>query len=162
MTAWGFRPRKGRPRARYDRHLFSVGFREIVLIVDDVEVATRFYSDVVGLEIASESHDWTWLYAGDADHRQWLALHKGTLLFERQAAAPGGERWGPVHYALRVPRRKLEEAAEHLRSKGVEVFGPVDPALGYLPESDLEETALAYYFYDPDNNLLEFYAYPDE
>ena len=143
--------------------MFSVGFREIVLIVDDVEVATTFYSDVVGLEIASRSPDWTWLYAGDAHHRQWVALHKGTLLFEEQSAAPDGERWGPVHYAFRVPRSKLEEAADHVRSKGVEIFGPVDPALGYLPEGDLDETAaLAYYFYDPDNNLLEFYSYPDE
>jgi catechol 2,3-dioxygenase-like lactoylglutathione lyase family enzyme len=144
--------------------LFSVGLREIVLIVDDVEVATRFYIDVVGLEIASESPDWTWFYAGDADRRQFVALHKGRLLFERQAAAPGGERWGPVHYAFRVPPSKLEEAAEHVRSRGVEVFGPVELEMGWLPEGDanLGENALAYYFYDPDDNLLEFYAYPDE
>jgi catechol-2,3-dioxygenase len=67
-------------------------------------------------------------------------------------------RWGPYHYAFRVPRSKLEDAAEHVRSKGVEVFGPVDhPATACLPEA-----ALAYYFYDPDDNLLELYAYTDE
>jgi catechol-2,3-dioxygenase len=142
--------------------LFSVGFREIVLIVDDVEVATRFYSEIVGLEIARADSVWAWLHAGDPDDRQWLALHKGTLLFERQPAAPLGERWGPVHFAFRVPRSKLEEAANHVRSKGVEVFGPVDPGMGRLPEGDLDGHALGYYFYDPDGNLLEFYAYPDE
>jgi hypothetical protein len=61
-----------------------------------------------------------------------------------------------------VPRSKLEEAASHVRGKGVEVFGPVDPGLGHLPEGDLRGNALAYYFYDLDRNLLEFYAYPDE
>lgn len=61
------------------------------------------------------------------------------------------QRWGQVHYAFRVQRDRLEEALARVRSRGVEVHGPV--WLRWM-EAD------AYYFYDPDGNLLEFWS-PD-
>ena len=72
-------------------------------------------------------------------------IHKGTSLFENQPAAPGGERWGPVHYAFQVAPDELEEAAEHVRSHGIEVWGP----------HQFDDAADAYFFYDPDDNLVE-------
>ena len=51
--------------------------------------------------------------------------------------------------AIRI--EKLEEAVDHVREKGSEVYGPL-----YFDWME----ALSYYFYDPDGNLLEFWS-PD-
>jgi catechol 2,3-dioxygenase-like lactoylglutathione lyase family enzyme len=74
------------------------------------------------------------------------------LLFEDQSPHPEGHRFGNVHYAFEVPAVKLEEAAAHVRNQGVDVFGPVQ--LEWM-------NATSYYFYDPDANLLEFWARDD-
>lgn len=132
--------------------MFSVGLAEIVLIVNDVKASARFYRDVVGLTPESEPDDaWAWLWAGSIGEAQRIALHKGSLLFEGQSPLPTGERWGQVHYAFNVPRAQLEEAVQHVSKQGVEVYGPV-----YFDWMK----AAAYYFYDPDGNLLEFWS-PD-
>jgi catechol-2,3-dioxygenase len=132
--------------------MFTEELAELVLIVDDVGRSARFYKDVVGLSPEGEPDDeWAWFWAGEPGRAQRLALHKGRLLFEEESPLPDGERWGRVHYAFRVPRTKLEEATNHVREKGNEVYGPV-----YLDWMG----ALSYYFYDPDGNLLEFWS-PD-
>lgn len=129
---------------------YSTGISEIVLVVEDVQRAARFYEDVVGLEPIGPSDDaWAWFFAGEPENEQRLALHKGTLLFEDQSPHPEGHRFGNVHYAFEVPAATLEEAAAHVRSKGIDVFGPVQ--LEWM-------NATSYYFYDPDANLLEFWA----
>jgi len=128
----------------------SRGLAEIVLIVDDVRKAAAFYEHVVGLVPESPSDDeWAWFWAGEPGRPQRVALHKGTLLFEGQSPHPDGERWGNVHYAFDVAPEDLERAVERVRSAGVEVFGPVH--FDWM-------NADAYYFYDPDGNLLEFWA----
>src|SRR5688572_21273144 len=130
--------------------MFSVGLAEIVLIVKDVKASARFYQDVVGLTPESEADDaWAWFWAGSVGKDQWVALHKGSLLFEGQPPPPTGERWGQVHYAFNVPRAQLEEAVQHVGKQGVEVYGPVH--FDWMK-------AVAYYFYDPDGNLLEFWS----
>jgi catechol 2,3-dioxygenase-like lactoylglutathione lyase family enzyme len=132
---------------------YSTGISEIVLVVEDVQRAARFYEDVVGLEPIEPSDDaWAWFFAGEPGTEQRLALHKGTLLFEDQSPHPEGHRFGNVHYAFEVPAVKLEEAAAHVRNQGVDVFGPVQ--LEWM-------NATSYYFYDPDANLLEFWARDD-
>jgi catechol-2,3-dioxygenase len=131
---------------------FSTGLAEIVLIVDDVPAAASFYRDVVGLEPESEPREtWAWFFAGEAGEPQRIALHKGTLLFEEHSPHPEGERFGNIHLALLVPRDRLEAAVEHVRAQGVEVYGP---------ERFDWMDAVAYYFYDLDGNLLEFWS-PD-
>lgn len=132
---------------------FATGISEIVLIVEDVQRAARFYEDVVGLEPIGPSDDtWAWFFAGEPGTEQRVAVHKGTLLFEDQSPHPPGHRFGNVHYAFEVPAAKLEEAVEHVRSKGLEVYGPVE--FEWM-------NATSYYFYDPDANLLEFWARND-
>ena len=54
-----------------------------------------------------------------------------------------------MHFAFEVPRDDLDEAVARVRGADVEVFGPVD--LEWM-------NAKAYYFYDPDGNLLEFWS----
>jgi catechol 2,3-dioxygenase-like lactoylglutathione lyase family enzyme len=130
----------------------SVGLAEIVLIVEDVPASTRFYERVVGLKLENEpSDEWAWFWAGQEGKRQRLALHRGTLLFEGQSPHTDGERWGQVHFAFEVSREELDEAVARVRDAGVDVFGPVE--LEWMK-------ARAYYFYDPDGNLLEWWS-PD-
>ena len=132
--------------------MFSTGLAEIVLIVKDVKAAARFYRDVVGLVAQTDADDqWAWFWAGEPDQMRRVALHKGTLLFEGQPAPEGGEHWGQVHYAFHVPRERLADAVQHVRSKGIDVFGPI--SFEWMKAS-------AYYFYDPDGNMLEFWS-PD-
>jgi catechol-2,3-dioxygenase len=129
---------------------FSTGISEIVLIVNDVPRAAEFYEEVVGLEPFSRTGDeWAWFLAGEPDTDQRIAVHKGSLLFEEHSPHPEGHRFGNIHFALHVPRERLEAAVEHVRSKGVEVYGPED--FEWMK-------AIAYYFYDPDGNLLEFWS----
>ena len=131
---------------------FSTELAEIVLIVEDVERSARFYREVVSLIPENEpENDWAWFWAGEPGRRQRVALRSGPLLFEERSPLPEGERWGRVHYAFNVPREKLEEAVDHVREKGSEVYGPL-----YFDWME----ALSYYFYDPDGNLLEFWS-PD-
>ena len=126
------------------------GFSEIVLIVEDVPKASRFYQDVVGLELEHETDDtWAWFFAGSRDPRQRLALHRGPLMFEEHSPYPEGERFGRVHFAFEVARDELDAAVERVRAADVEVWGPVE--LDWM-------NARSYYFYDPDGNLLEFWS----
>jgi catechol 2,3-dioxygenase-like lactoylglutathione lyase family enzyme len=130
--------------------LSSRGLSELVLIVADVPKASRFYQDVVGLELEHETGDeWAWFWAGRPDDRQRVALHRGPLLFEEHSPFPEGHRFGTVHFAFEVARADLAEAVERVRGAGVEVYGPVE--LDWM-------NAQSYYFYDPDGNLLEFWS----
>ncbi|HEY3017964.1 MAG TPA: VOC family protein, partial [Gaiellaceae bacterium] len=120
----------------------SRGFAELVLIVEDVPAAARFYKDVVGLTVEHETADeWAWFWAGEPGTPQRIALHRGSLLFEEHSPFPEGERFGRVHFAFEVAREDLDESLERVRSAGVEVYGPVD--FDWMQ-------ARSYYFYDLD------------
>jgi catechol 2,3-dioxygenase-like lactoylglutathione lyase family enzyme len=126
----------------------AAGISEIVLVVEDVARSAEFYEDVVGLEPISRTGDtWAWFDAGAPNQR--LAVHKGSLLYEEHSPHPEGHRFGNVHFAFEVPRDRFEEAVEDVRSKGVPVYGPTE--LEWM-------SSTAYYFYDPDGNLLEFWS----
>ncbi len=128
---------------------FATGLAELVLIVEDVPRAARFYRDVVGLVPESESETWAWFWAGAPGDAQRVALHRGELLFEEHSPHPPGSRFGHVHFAFHVPRAQLDAAADHVRSHRVDVFGPT--SFEWM-------SATSYYFYDPDGNLLEFWS----
>ena len=133
--------------------LFTTGLAELVLIVEDVPRAAKFYREVVGLDPESLSDDeWAWFFAGDDEHAQRIALHKGSLLFEEHSPHPAGHRFGNIHFAFEVPRERFDAAVEHVRNGGTAVYGPT--------RFDWMQ-ATSYYFYDPDGNLLEFWC-PDD
>lgn len=128
------------------------GLSELVLIVADVPKAAAFYREVVGLIPCTPASDaWAWFWAGEPGEPQRLALHRGSLLFEEHSPLPAGRRFGPIHFALSVPRAELLEAVERVRGAGVRVHGPM--RLEWMK-------AESYYFYDPDANLVEFWS-PD-
>jgi catechol-2,3-dioxygenase len=128
------------------------GFSEIVLVVDDVRASAGFYKDIVGLTPETDASDeWAWFWAGEPGVNQRLALHRGTLLFEEHSPLPEGRRWGQVHFAFDVARADLDDAVQRVRNAGVDVYGPVD--FDWM-------NACAYYFYDPDGNLVEFWSPP--
>jgi catechol 2,3-dioxygenase-like lactoylglutathione lyase family enzyme len=130
--------------------LSSRGLSELVLIVEDVPKASRFYQDVVGLELEHETSDeWAWFWAGRPGEPQRIALHRGTLLFEEHSPFPEGHRFGTVHFAFDVAPEELAASVERVRAAGVEVYGPV--AFDWM-------NARSYYFYDLDGNLLEFWS----
>ncbi len=130
--------------------MFSSGISEMVLVVENVKVAARFYEEVVGLTPEKKAdEEWAWFWTGTPGEAQRIALRKGPLFFEEHSPLPEGERWGSVHYAFEVPKEKLDEAVEHVRCKGVEVYGPV--RLEWMG-------ADSYYFYDPDGNLIEWWS----
>jgi catechol 2,3-dioxygenase-like lactoylglutathione lyase family enzyme len=130
--------------------LSSRGLAELVLIVEDVPRAADFYERVVGLEPEVPADDeWAWFWAGRPGDPQRVGLHKGALLFEGQSPHPEGERFGRVHFAFDVAPDELDRAVTRVRDAGVDVFGPVE--LEWM-------NARAYYFYDPDGNLLEFWS----
>jgi catechol 2,3-dioxygenase-like lactoylglutathione lyase family enzyme len=130
--------------------LSSRGLSELVLIVEDVPRASRFYRDVVGLELEQEpSDEWAWFWAGKVGDPQRIALHHGTLLFEEHSPFPEGHRFGTVHFAFDVAPEDLDASVERVRAAGVEVYGPVE--FDWM-------NAGSYYFYDLDGNLLEFWS----
>jgi len=117
-----------------------------------VPASARFYREVVGLAPATgATEDWAWFFAGEAGRPERIALHRGSLLFEEHSPHPEGEPWGQVHFALHVPRERLEEAVANVRAHSVEVYGPT--CFDWMQAS-------AYYFYDLDGNLLELWS-PD-
>jgi catechol-2,3-dioxygenase len=134
--------------------VFSTGYAEIVLIVEDVHKSAYFYREVVRLIPMTEPNDeWAWFFVdGDSGHEK-LALHKGKLLFEEFSPHPEGQRWGHIHFALNVPRTRLNEAVEHLKNNEIIVYGPKE--FSWM-------NAMAYYFYDPDGNLVEFWSEQDD
>ena len=127
------------------------GLAELVLVVEDVPRAARFYGDVVGLVAESPATDgWAWFWSGEPERSPRLALRTGPLLFEEHSPQPPAERWGRVHFALSVHRRALEDAVARVAAHTT-VHGPV--RLEWM-------RATSYYFYDPEGNLVEYWS-PD-
>ena len=89
----------------------SRGFSEIVLTVEDVPKASRFYQEVVGLELELEPEtDDTraWFFAGSDDRTQRLAVHRGPLMIEQHSVISYGRRGEP---ALLTRRRQVGASA---------------------------------------------------
>lgn len=128
---------------------------ELVLTVRDAQAATAFYRDAVGLEpIGDFGPGWGSFWVGDKAENRWLGLREGSLMFEEHSPLPEGRRFGPVHYAFKLPEAQKEAALERLRAHGVEVLGPEHWGPGRFEGT-------SYYFYDLDANLLEFW-FPKE
>jgi pyridoxamine 5'-phosphate oxidase len=119
----------------------------VVLRVSDLERACAFYEKVLGARVVSLDRGRMALRFGV----QQLNLHGPDSTPEPVPAnppAPGG------FDACFVWPGTAEEAAAHLRSRGVE------PEVGPVPRTGARGPATSVYFRDPDGNLLELMSYP--
>jgi catechol 2,3-dioxygenase-like lactoylglutathione lyase family enzyme len=123
------------PAARIDRVL------ETVLYVDDLDVAERFYGEILGLELDSRQ-DGVFVF-----FRCGAGM---LLLFEPGAAASGrkvpahGAR-GPGHACFAVAEDALDGWHEHLSAAGVAIE----------QEASWPRGGRSFYFRDPAGNSLE-------
>ena len=160
---------EGREAVESGGAAFSTGISEVALAVGDVAAAAKFYRDVVGLVPEMVSDRFASMWTGPKGQWQRLLLLSRSLrpLPDRtqedlqgvDMPEPGPRdlksfspnMLGTTHFALQVSRRKLDEAVEHLRSNGVEVWGPIH--FEWM-------RSISYNFFDPDGNLVEFWS-PD-
>lgn len=111
------------------------------LFVRNVERSTRFYSELLGLQITEQRpENWAFLSSGDAHHE--LALSQIGM----DAAGPEQGMVGLFHLAFDVEdKATFAEIVHRLIDHGIEV-NPVDHRIGW-----------GAYFNDPDGNGLEVY-----
>lgn len=118
------------------------GMYEMVLEVADLAASELFYTEAIGLPVATR-----W---GDDRPAVWLALgNEGFLgLWPRESggavAIHNGRGGAHVHFALRVPLGSLEQAQARLEELGHEV-----------ERVDFGNGNLAIYLDDPDGNVVE-------
>ena len=129
------------------------GLSELVLVVEDTDSACAFYRDAVGLTVERPSENgWAWLWTGEPENSPRLGLRAGPLGFGEHSPHPPESRWGPTHFAIRVDREQIYARLANVQEHGHEILGPTHFTwMG----------AQAWYVYDPDGNLLEFWV-PDE
>jgi catechol-2,3-dioxygenase len=127
----------------------TLGFEEVILVVEDVRAVAAFYRDVVGLTPETETTDeWAWFRLAE-EPAQRLGITTGPLLYEEQSPRPAGDAFGGVHFAIHVPADEIEPALERFRRAGHEVHGP--KRFEWMG-------ATSWYVYDPGGHLAEFWV----
>ena len=115
------------------------GICELVLETEDVQGLQGFYREL-GLDLLLEEEGRVWLAAGQ--HCRLGIWPPG----EKEFSDRGGRH---VHFALSVGSGKLEALSSDLRSRGVEVQGPIEHDGG-------DRSA---YFFDPAGNRVELWDF---
>jgi catechol 2,3-dioxygenase-like lactoylglutathione lyase family enzyme len=119
------------------------GVSELVLEVDDLAAAERFYADVLGFPVVErwEDREAIWVMAGD---RTRIGL------WRPQVGIAGGRGGAHVHYALHIAEADYDAALQRLREHG------------YEPEDHLfagYDTSRAAYVPDPDGHVVELWTW---
>jgi len=117
------------------------GFSHVAICVRDVEVARRFYCDVLGFaELPRPDFGFpgAWLQVGN------LQLH----LMETRDAPPAPEGIG-AHFALHLPTEEFGPTIDALRAVGVKFHGEPSKRV------DFGREVLAAFVTDPSGNLIE-------
>jgi catechol 2,3-dioxygenase-like lactoylglutathione lyase family enzyme len=117
------------------------GISELVLEVDDLEAARRFYRGVLGFEET--------LYGEGAEGRYWYLVGDTARLglWTEQVGLAGGRGGTHVHYAFHVDDAEVDRIKERIEAAGAEVEGPIQLGPGR-----------AVYVTDPDGNVVEFWS----
>jgi catechol 2,3-dioxygenase-like lactoylglutathione lyase family enzyme len=119
---------------------------ETVLYVADLEKASAFYADILGLRSIYSDHR---MRAFDVGGNGVLLLFpQGQSL--QSIETPGGtipphDGHGPMHIAFSIAADQLEEWQQHLTGAGVNLEGRTQWPRG----------GVSVYFRDPDGHLLE-------
>jgi catechol 2,3-dioxygenase len=114
----------------------------LVLNVRDIEVSTRFYTEVLGFEVAVERANMTFLTCGKIHHD--LALFKAA-----EDSPPVSEgQVGLNHFAIQMDDLDaLKGAYQRLKENGVSVDNTVDHGM-----------TQSVYFHDPDGIRMEIFC----
>lgn len=119
-----------------------VGVAEAVLYVDDLEEATRFYREALGLPLTASFGDASFLQTGRSST---LIVFDRQSLEERTSVIPEHGTEGAGHVALAVPREQMDAWRERLAAHGVEIEH----------EQDWPQGTHSIYFRDPAGNSVE-------
>lgn len=120
----------------------------VVLKVRDLERSTRFYSDLLGLQVmGGESFEnglsIRFLSANARDHHEIALIQVGPDAPDAAQAAVG-----LAHVAFRMPdQQALQDAYRHLKDSGVPIHFTVNHGI-----------CNGVYMADPDGNQIEVYA----
>ena len=114
----------------------------VVLNVSNLEVSTRFYTEMLGFEISRQTDFGTFLTCGKIHHD--LALFQAP-----EGAQPVSQgQIGLNHVAIQVPDMNiLKETYRRLKDRNV----PID----HLTDHGMTSSV---YFYDPDGIRLEYFC----
>jgi catechol 2,3-dioxygenase-like lactoylglutathione lyase family enzyme len=115
---------------------------EAALYVTDIEVATRFYTEVLGLPLTASFGEAAFLQTGKDST---LILFNAEGIKDRVSDIPGHGAQGEGHVALAIEPEEMDAWREHLLSHRVEIEH----------EQDWPQGTHSIYFRDPDNNSLE-------
>jgi catechol 2,3-dioxygenase-like lactoylglutathione lyase family enzyme len=118
------------------------GVSELVLEVVDLEAATRFYTEVLGLPLVErwEQREAAWVMVGE---RTRIGL------WRPQVGLAGGRGGVHVHFAMHLPEADFDAAVDRLRARGA------------APETIEFESGRgrAAYVTDPDGHVVELWTW---
>lgn len=118
------------------------GVAEVALYVEDLERATKFYTEVLGLPLTAAFGEARFLQTGP---NSTLILFTIEGIQNRVSVIPAHGARGDQHVALAVPAAEMDVWRERLKAHGVEIEH----------EQDWSQGTRSIYFRDPDNNSLE-------
>jgi catechol 2,3-dioxygenase-like lactoylglutathione lyase family enzyme len=121
------------------------GVSELVLEVNDLEAAERFYAGVLGFPVVERwgERGAVWVMAGQ---RTRLGL------WRPQVGIAGGRGGVHVHYAMHVDEREYDEAVTRLREASQDVHEEDFSGYGH-------GRGRAAYVTDPDGHVVEFWTW---
>jgi catechol-2,3-dioxygenase len=119
----------------------TIGVYHIGIPADDLERATRFYTEILGMKVASrnERGSLVRLKCGEAD----------VVLFQRPQALQRNslKEDGTTHDAFEVAPETFDGAIQFLKEKGYYHTGPIEHSSG-----------LGLYFFDSEGNYQQLHT----
>jgi catechol 2,3-dioxygenase-like lactoylglutathione lyase family enzyme len=122
------------------------GILETALYVTDVDVAARFYADILGLDVILRAGNESVFFRCGAGV---LILFDAEKLQERPKGGlpiPAHDAKGPGHVCFRATRDEISGWKSHLQANGIAIES----------EFDWPNGARSLYFRDPSGNSIEF------
>ena len=123
------------------RHIFHLS-----IPVSDLEVAKRFYVEVLDASIGRENPDWLDVLLWG--HQITLQLRPAEVLPPRQQ--------GKRHFGVTLPWREWELAAERVAGSGAKFS-----AKPQIFQSGFPDEHAKFFLADPSHNVIEIKAYRD-